>query len=105
MGLMIVGADGKETAYTGGSALGSVSNDPREDKGMLSAIEREMLRLEREAKAEEIQNAIETQEYEINVSKQTKPAPKLSKFEMMMEAELNSIEKENYKRFANGADF
>lgn len=104
MGLMIVGADGKETAYTGGSALGS-SGGSNENLGMLSAVEREMLRLEREARAEEIQNSLETQEYENNISKQNKPAPKLSHFEAMMEQELNSIEKENYKRFVNGADF
>ena len=52
MALMITGADGKEVQYTGGSNLSSRTGN-REDDSMLSAVEKEMARLEAEQKRKE----------------------------------------------------
>lgn len=107
MALMISGADGKEVQYTGGSNL-SLRTGNREDDAMLSAVEREMARLEAEKRREEYKNLQETELEEKrlrnNVQQSQRPV-KMSAFERQMELEMQRIEKLNRERLRSGADF
>lgn len=107
MALMIAGADGKEVQYTGGSNLSSRTGN-REDDSMLSAVEREMARLEAEQKRKEREayqeSIIEERRLQNNVN-QSKRVVKMSAFERQMELEMQRIEKLNRERLRSGADF
>ncbi len=107
MALMITGADGKEVQYTGGSNLSSRTGN-REDDSMLSAVEREMARLEAEQKRKEREayqeSIIEERRLQNNVN-QSKRVVKMSAFERQMELEMQRIEKLNRERLRSGADF
>ena len=107
MALMISGADGKEVQYTGGSNLSSRTGN-REDDAMLSAVEREMARLEAEKRREESKNLreseLEEKRLRSNVQQSQRPA-KMSAFERQMELEMQRIEKLNRERLRSGADF
>ena len=107
MALMISGADGKEIKYTGGSNLSSITGN-REDDSMLSAVEREMARLEAEQKRKEREaykeSIIEERRLQNNVN-QSKHPVKMSAFERQMEMEMQRIEKLNRKKLISGADF
>lgn len=107
MALMIAGADGKEVQYTGGSNLSSRTGN-REDDSMLSAVEREMARLEAEQKRKEREayqeSIIEERRLQNNVNQSKRPV-KMSAFERQMEMEMQRIEKLNRERLKSGADF
>ena len=107
MALMIAGADGKEVQYTGGSNLSSRTGN-REDDSMLSAVEREMARLEAEQKRKEREayqeSIIEERRLQSNVNQSKRPV-KMSAFERQMEMEMQRIEKLNRERLKSGADF
>lgn len=107
MALMISGADGKEIKYTGGSNLSSITGN-REDDSMLSAVEREMARLEAEQKRKEREayqeSIIEERRLQNNVNQSNHPV-KMSAFERQMEMEMQRIEKLNRKKLISGADF
>lgn len=107
MALMIAGADGKEVQYTGGSNLSSRTGN-REDDSMLSAVEREMARLEAEQKRKEREayqeSIIEERRFQNNVNQSKRPV-KMSAFERQMEMEMQRIEKLNRERLKSGADF
>lgn len=107
MALMISGADGKEIKYTGGSNLSSITGNS-EDDSMLSAVEREMARLEAEQKRKEREAYNETlvieRQLQNNVNK-SKRVVKMSAFEKQMELEMQRIEKLNRERLRSGADF
>lgn len=107
MALMIAGADGKEVQYTGGSNLSSRTGN-REDDSMLSAVEREMARLEAEQKRKEREayqeSIIEERRLQSNVNQSKRPV-KMSAFERQMEMEMQRIEKLNRERLKFGADF
>jgi len=107
MALMIVGADGKEVQYTGGSNLSSRTGN-REDDSMLSAVEREMARLEAEQKRKEREayqeSIIEERRLQSNVNQSKRPV-KMSAFERQMEMEMQRIEKLNREKLKSGADF
>jgi len=107
MALMITGADGKEVQYTGGSNLSSRTGN-REDDSMLSAVEREMARLEAEQKRKEREayqeSIIEERRLQSNVNQSKRPV-KMSAFERQMEMEMQRIEKLNRERLKSGADF
>jgi flagellar basal body rod protein FlgF len=107
MALMITGADGKEVQYTGGSNLSSRTGN-REDDSMLSAVEREMARLEAEQKRKEREayqeSIVEERRLQSNVNQSKRPV-KMSAFERQMEMEMQRIEKLNRERLKSGADF
>ena len=107
MALMIVGADGKEVQYSGGSNL-SLRTGNWEDDSMLSAVEREMARLEAEQKRKEREayqeSIIEERRLQNNVNQSKRPV-KMSAFERQMEIEMQRIEKLNRERLKSGADF
>lgn len=107
MALMIAGADGKEVQYTGGSNLSSRTGN-REDDSMLSAVEREMARLEAEQKRKEREayqeSIIEERRLQNNVNQSKRPV-KMSVLERQMEMEMQRIEKLNRERLKSGADF
>ena len=107
MALMITGADGKEVQYTGGSNLSSRTGN-REDDSMLSAVEREMARLEAEQKRKEREayqeSIVEERRLQNNVNQSKRPV-KMSAFERQMEMEIQRIEKLNRERLKSGADF
>lgn len=107
MALMIAGADGKEVQYTGGSNLSSRTGN-REDDSMLSAVEREMARLEAEQKRKEREayqeSIVEERRLQNNVNQSKRPV-KMSAFERQMEMEMQRIEKLNRERLKSGADF
>ena len=107
MALMIAGADGKEVQYTGGSNLSSRTGN-REDDSMLSAVEKEMARLEAEQKRKEREayqeSIIEERRLQNNVNQSKRPV-KMSAFERQMEIEMQRIEKLNRERLKSGADF
>lgn len=107
MALSIVGSDGKEVRYTGGSNLSSRTGN-KEDDAMLSAVEREMIRLEAEQKRKEREAYNETLALERqlqNSVNQSKRVVKMSTFEKQMELEMQRIEKLNCERLRSGADF
>ena len=105
MALMISGADGKEIKYTGGSNLSSITGNS-EDDSMLSAVEREMARLEAEQKRKEREAYQESiiRRLQNNVNQSKRPV-KMSAFERQMEMEMQRIEKLNRKKLISGADF
>lgn len=107
MALSIVGSDGKEVQYTGGSNLSSRTGN-KEDDAILSAVEREMDRLEAEQKRKEREAYNETlvieRQLQNNVNK-SKRVVKMSTFEKQMELEMQRIEKLNRERLRFGADF
>lgn len=107
MALMITGADGKEVQYTGGSNLSSRTGN-REDDSMLSAVEKEMARLEAEQKRKEREaykeSIIEERKLQNNVNQSKRPV-KMSAFERQMEIEMQRIEKLNREKLKSGADF
>lgn len=107
MALMISGADGKEVRYTGGSNLSSRTGDS-EDDAMLSAVEREIARLEAEKRREEAKNLreseLEEKRLQDNVRQSQRPV-KMSAFERQMELEMQRIEKLNREKLRSGADF
>ena len=107
MALSIIGSDGKEVQYTGGSNLSSRTGN-REDDSMLSAVEREMARLEAEQKRKEREayqeSIIEERRLQNNVNQSKRPV-KMSAFERQMEMEMQRIEKLNRERLKSGADF
>jgi len=107
MALSIVGSDGVEVQYSGGSNLSSRTGN-REDDSLLSAVEREMARLEVEQKRKEREVYIETiaeeKRIQNNVNKSKRPV-KLNVFERQIELEMQRIEKLNRERLKSGADF
>lgn len=107
MALSIIGSDGKEVQYTGGSNLSSRTGN-REDDSLLSAVEREMARLEAEQKRKEREayqeSIIEERRLQNNVNQSKRPV-KMSALERQMEMEMQRIEKLNRERLRSGADF
>ena len=107
MALSIIGSDGKEDQYTGGSNLSSRTGN-REDDSLLSAVEREMARLEAEQKRKEREayqeSIVEERRLQNNVNQSKRPV-KLNAFERQMELEMQRIEKLNRERLRSGADF